>query len=893
MGTIEDKLKYLAKTKVDLMNALKAKGAPIDESTPLSEYDVMVKAIKGGEGSTIKVYSSVEAMRNDKAKMKENDVCEIIEHYDYIDNIYNISSFNNVTIPKAFITTSLTSMSSFTVTFANADNSEYLTLKKAMFNSKLTILYKLKNQSEVALSYSYSTDRYTTTNIAAQNLLLNFSETLNITTSISSATKPFLNNIIINYSRDILTYVYKFVNGDFQILQGFNESIISKIASSDITDYAGNEGDICAVLQEPSLSPIVAGKEYPCIVFADKIDAKKVTVGTYTSVRSEKTALADMSATYTLTCVVSASTITFDYKMDFAGTTVTILGKTPIYQLNNAGTYYELQSPVTWGISGHASLAGATINITPLIISESDYNPVFECMLDGMYTFDGLKKYMLTNNRFSNIISQHTAYPSDIVKGKTAYSRAGNITGTANDYGKLEITPRTTDITRSAGFMQHLTVKGVTADIDSNIKPDNIRKGRKILNVEGSNKLSCLVFNSIEEANAYTDYKVNDLVMIKKLGWRPFYPVSRVATSPSTKLTIGGYSSYRHDMDDILLRPKSTVTLKEPITGTFSKIIEGEKSNAEMTLTITETTCDITFYDGVSVGSSRYTTRYTSTDGLTYTNTLGNKWFKGTDETALVKYAYARYSLDIWKDVINDWDNMKILAEFMEEGQEYHIEQIYQYQPASFSTTLSSNVPYYTYDLDTLSYDSTNEIPCVEYVSEGIILTPYIDFAANNGIIEMGGGNTTLHGLILFKNGDVGYFEEPGAVFDGKGNGYVFSYMDDEYYSGVGYICNIEKGTVTTHDKTEYPKVTFTYPESSTASPTPMRKICNISEAKALFMFDGSGTTTSISYIDAMTPLIAYSSNISATSVSIDRFLIRPQSLPCTPQLIPLNSDFI
>jgi hypothetical protein len=48
MGTIEDKLRYLAKTKKDIMNALKSKGVEIDESTPFSEYDVMVKSIQGG-----------------------------------------------------------------------------------------------------------------------------------------------------------------------------------------------------------------------------------------------------------------------------------------------------------------------------------------------------------------------------------------------------------------------------------------------------------------------------------------------------------------------------------------------------------------------------------------------------------------------------------------------------------------------------------------------------------------------------------------------------------------------------------------------------------------------------------------------------------------------------
>lgn len=49
MGTIEDKLRYLAKTKKDIMNALKSKGVEINESIPFSEYDTMVKSIRGGD----------------------------------------------------------------------------------------------------------------------------------------------------------------------------------------------------------------------------------------------------------------------------------------------------------------------------------------------------------------------------------------------------------------------------------------------------------------------------------------------------------------------------------------------------------------------------------------------------------------------------------------------------------------------------------------------------------------------------------------------------------------------------------------------------------------------------------------------------------------------------
>jgi hypothetical protein len=61
MGTIEDKLRHLLKTKTDLMYALRAKGVEIDENTPFSEYDVKIKNIQGG-GDVILCKDMVELM---------------------------------------------------------------------------------------------------------------------------------------------------------------------------------------------------------------------------------------------------------------------------------------------------------------------------------------------------------------------------------------------------------------------------------------------------------------------------------------------------------------------------------------------------------------------------------------------------------------------------------------------------------------------------------------------------------------------------------------------------------------------------------------------------------------------------------------------------------------
>lgn len=48
MGTTEDKLRYLWKSKQDIINALKVKGVEVDPSVPFSEYGAKIKTIEGG-----------------------------------------------------------------------------------------------------------------------------------------------------------------------------------------------------------------------------------------------------------------------------------------------------------------------------------------------------------------------------------------------------------------------------------------------------------------------------------------------------------------------------------------------------------------------------------------------------------------------------------------------------------------------------------------------------------------------------------------------------------------------------------------------------------------------------------------------------------------------------
>jgi hypothetical protein len=335
-----------------------------------------------------------------------------------------------------------------------------------------------------------------------------------------------------------------------------------------------------------------------------------------------------------------------------------------------------------------------------------------------------------------------------------------------------------------------------------------------------------------------------------------------------------------------------TITLDAPVTTNLSKIVEGEKNNAEVSISINATECVIKIYDGATL-SSTYYAKYTSQDGLTYTNISPNNWFVKSDGTDLSEFYFTDYSEDVWVEVKNDWENMNLLSFFLQEGRTYHVNNILQYAPTSISVSLTENNKYYTYDLESLKYDEVNNLPYATLIRDGINLTPYVEFATNNNIFVLGDGNKTIHGILLLKNGNVGYFTDLGVVFDGTGNGYVYSYMDNEYYDGKGYIGNIENNTLTTYDKTNYPTVKFTYPESSSSSPSPMRKICDLSEAKAIFTFNGSGTSTNMSYINAQMPLIACVPNSLASTISLDVNALCRNNVWCNPSLVPLNNDFI
>lgn len=93
--------------------------------------------------------------------------------------------------------------------------------------------------------------------------------------------------------------------------------------------------------------------------------------------------------------------------------------------------------------------------------------------------------YKIDNN---TILSSNKIYNSNnILSGKIFYDNSLNdVVGTMPNNGDVIIEPSTEQQIKEQGYYNSLTVNAVTSEIDSNIQPENIKKGISILDVTGT-----------------------------------------------------------------------------------------------------------------------------------------------------------------------------------------------------------------------------------------------------------------------------------------------------------------------------------------------------------------------------------------------------------------------
>lgn len=105
---------------------------------------------------------------------------------------------------------------------------------------------------------------------------------------------------------------------------------------------------------------------------------------------------------------------------------------------------------------------------------------------DAKVVAENLKVGVTAFNVEGSFTSDADAKANEILAGKTAYVNGEKIEGTITDNGEKEFTPSTSEQSSGAGYYSSVKVAAVTADIDSNIAPNNIKKGVTILGVEGN-----------------------------------------------------------------------------------------------------------------------------------------------------------------------------------------------------------------------------------------------------------------------------------------------------------------------------------------------------------------------------------------------------------------------
>jgi hypothetical protein len=160
------------------------------------------------------------------------------------------------------------------------------------------------------------------------------------------------------------------------------------------------------------------------------------------------------------------------YEVNFTGYSLTKLRSLPCStsQRYDTTTYSRLvQVPFSVDDIVYSAYEGRSIN--KFVISELTQLP------------DTISANTYTTYRIRN---EYDAEAENILAGKKAVNQDGEVIGTMTDRTNVIITPSTTTQQLPSGYYNDNTVQAVTASIDANILPENIKDGVTILGVTGT-----------------------------------------------------------------------------------------------------------------------------------------------------------------------------------------------------------------------------------------------------------------------------------------------------------------------------------------------------------------------------------------------------------------------
>ena len=181
----------------------------------------------------------------------------------------------------------------------------------------------------------------------------------------------------------------------------------------------------------------------------------------------------------------------------------------------------------------------------------TEYIPMYYATLGGysVSNYVDITQYTFTNSEeiigvnindrdFYFNQGQIDGTSDEVLFGKTVYtSGADIILGTMPNNGDVIIEPSVEQQTKEQGYYNSLVVNPVTSSIDSNIKPENIKKGISILGVEGSADAGI----DTSDANAIAeDILINKTAYVngqKITGTLPLFPNTRTFTVSNAGVT--------------------------------------------------------------------------------------------------------------------------------------------------------------------------------------------------------------------------------------------------------------------------------------------------------------------------------------------------------------------